>query len=116
MKTKTGAFKHREYNSQALVMISTILKRKGGKKISFTCFSVKEKEQLYYPKSPLELLVLLGAHFLSMQTDLPSVTTHWAVAWTLCAIWMVLLHHLSTRTGHVSVAQSLSTYRAGYLF
>lgn len=76
VKKKRGAFKHMEYNSQALLMDSNILKRKAGEKISFTCFGVKEKEQLYYPKSPLVLSVLLGAHFLSMWTDMPSVTTH----------------------------------------
>lgn len=65
MKKKTGAFKHREYNSQALVMISNILKREEEKEISFT-FGVKEREQLYNPKSPLELSVLFGAHVLSM--------------------------------------------------
>lgn len=35
-KKKTGAFKNREHNSQALVMISNILKREEGEKISFT--------------------------------------------------------------------------------
>lgn len=43
-KKKTGAFKHRECNSQALVMISNIYKTEEGEKFPFACFSVKEEE------------------------------------------------------------------------
>lgn len=81
MKKKTGAFKHRQYNSRALVMISNISKKGEGKKISFTCFGVKEREQLYYPKSALELSVLLGAHFLSTCRQI-------CLQWQLIGLWL----------------------------
>lgn len=113
-KEGNRALKHMECSSQPLVKISNnyFQERRGGKD-PIRLFQCEGRGIALLPKISSKAVSAAWCTFsLHVQTDLPSVTNHLAMAWILHLICMVRLnswnklpHNLGTKKGHASVAQ-----------